>query len=104
MLFRKHAGRRNSQADCFTMEKPAISSSSFDAVPDGVAEVQKSADAFGFKLVVLDNRGFDSRIAGDESFEIALGYEQLQHFRIADGCMFDDFGEPLVELPGRQSG
>ena len=90
------------EGDGFAVEVAAVAGGGFDGVAEGVAEVEEGAEAFGFVFVRFDDAGFDGDVAADEGGEVAAtlgdGVDEGEHVGIANGGVFDDFGEAFVPL------
>ncbi len=106
-------GGADAEGDGFTVEDFSVGEGGFDAVADGVAEVEKGADVLGFPFVFFDDARFDGDVACDEVGEFFDGGEGEsdgdfgadvaefgQHGGVADGCVFDDFCHAFREGPG----
>lgn len=107
MVFREEKGRADPEGNGFPVKESAVGNGSFDAMADGVAEVQKSSRARGFLFILFNDAGLDGDIARDEFGRDVLiewieGFEISQHRFVPDGGVLDDFGEAFAEFsPGK---
>ena len=95
-------GSEDAEADGFAVEQVTVTGGVFDAVADGVTEIEKGAETEGFVFVLADDAGFDGDVGADdvgESFAIRAleGGEFLKKGGVADDGVFDDFGEAFVK-------
>lgn len=95
------------------MEELSVGDGGFDAVADGVSEVEEGADIEAFFFIGFDDSGFDGDVAGDEVGEngaecveakraegVGVGVEKGEHVGVADSGVLDDFGETFDEGAG----
>ena len=66
-VLRQEDGGAEAEGDGLAVEDLAIGEGGFDAVADGVAEIEQGAEAEGFVFVGFDDAGLDGDVAGDEA-------------------------------------
>ena len=98
--------RGHAKADRFTVEVAAVAGGVFYGVANRVAEVEQSAHSEFLKLIFRDDRSFDLFVSCDQGLKVAgNGFRQrVEHCRVADHRVLDDFGDPFVKFAPRQSG
>jgi len=97
------------EGDRFAVEELSVGDGSLDGVADGVAEVEKGARSRGLVFVFFHDAGFDRDVSSEE---IGVGcliarvecFEGVEHGRVADGSMLDDFGITFAVNPVGKGG
>ena len=102
--------RAKPQAHGFAMQHFAVGQGGFDAVADGVAQVQEGTDAEDFFLILLHDAGFDGNVGCDDVGQLVNGgegesevdficqfAEGVEHAGFADGGVLDHFGHTLAD-------
>ena len=89
------------------MKEGAIRDRGLDAMANGVAEVKEGSRSGGFLFIFFDHAGFDGDVAGDQFGGNRLNqrierFEVGKHRFIANGGVFDDFGEAFPEFATRK--
>lgn len=107
---REVEGCTQPEADGFAMQEFAIGQGGFDAMADGVTQIEEGADAEGFFFVFFDDAGFDGDVGGDDVGEAVDGAEGeaevdfigqlaqgVEHAGFADGGVLDHFGHAFAD-------
>lgn len=102
-------GCSHAEGDGFAVEDGAVGDGGLDGVADGMAEIQEGAGAGGFVLILFHDASLDGRVSGEEFaagflFSDVELFDLVEHRRIANGGMFDDFCEAFAEDAGREVG
>src|SRR6266567_6332036 len=101
---RDGAGRKNSETDGFAMEELAVIAGPFNRVTDRMTKIEQRARAGSIKLIFGDDVGFYLDIAANERLKLAKidMFKRVEHFRVGNDRVLDDFSEALIEFTARQ--
>jgi hypothetical protein len=103
--FHRHiTGSNNSKTDCLAVKKFTVIAGTLDRMTHRVSKIEKRSLTPAITLVFHHDLRLDFDVAADERckvFKIDI-FQGVEHFRVGNDGVLDDFGEALVELPLRQ--
>src|SRR6266480_1287015 len=98
------AGCDNSKTNRFAVKKFLVITSALDRMTNSVTEIEKRAFAGAITLVFRHDFRFYLDVTTNkrrEVFGIDI-FKRIEHFRVGDDGVLNDFREALIELAARQ--